>query len=103
MLADHQTKVAILLIAFLLMVAITYWQPMLGVLVYLSSIGLDYLLSQFGFNTSQTISVGQGMLVTLTLTVMLKQHLAACKSLSKVEFTPKLMKFSVYSSLFEGN
>ena len=28
---------------------------------------------------------------------------AACKSLSKVEFTPKLMKFSVYSSLFEGN
>ena len=29
--------------------------------------------------------------------------LAACKSLSKVEFTPKLMKFSVYSSLFEGN
>ena len=80
MLADHQTKVAILLIAFLLMVAITYWQPMLGVLVYLSSIGLDYLLSQFGFNTSQTISVGQGMLVTLTLTVMLKQHLTPVRT-----------------------
>ena len=25
----------------------------------------------------------------------------ACKSLSKVEFTPKLMKFSVYSSLLK--
>ena len=33
----------------------------------------------------------------------LNARIAACKSLSKVEFTPKLMKFSVYSSLFEGN
>jgi hypothetical protein len=65
MLSENSTKLFLMLAAGGVLAGVTWWRPMIGLFIYLASVGLDYLIGVVGFNTGGIFSIGQGMLMLL--------------------------------------
>jgi uncharacterized membrane protein YuzA (DUF378 family) len=72
MAGQDSSKLLLMLVAGAALAGVTWWRPILGLYVYLASVGLDYLLGLAGFSTGGLLSVGQGMLVILAMISFIK-------------------------------
>jgi hypothetical protein len=68
-------KLALMLLAGGVLTGICWWRPLIGLAVYLASVGLDYLFAVAGFNTAGLVSLGQGMLVILVAVSLARWYL----------------------------